>query len=73
MKSNIPREIQKSRKATARDIESRSLHWLIPFILVLAIWTAFLPTLSNDFVAWDDEETLLANPYFRGLSWSHLA
>jgi tetratricopeptide (TPR) repeat protein len=39
----------------------------------LATWATFLPTLSNDFVAWDDEETLLANPYFRGLSWSHLA
>jgi Tfp pilus assembly protein PilF len=73
MKSSILREIQKSRKDSATGIESRSVHWLIPFILVLATWAAFLPTLSNDFVVWDDEETLLANPYFRGLSWSHLS
>ncbi|HKY09980.1 MAG TPA: tetratricopeptide repeat protein [Candidatus Binatia bacterium] len=41
--------------------------------VVLATWIAFLPSLSNDFVGWDDEETLLGNPYIRAWRWSHVA
>ena len=33
---------------------------------------AFLPTLQNGFVSWDDDENLLTNPHYRGLAWTHL-
>jgi hypothetical protein len=71
MKSNSPRKIQKSSNLTARVIENFSVRRLIPFAVVLATCTVFLPSLSNDFVRWDDNETLLSNPRFRGLDWSN--
>ena len=33
---------------------------------------AFLPSLQNDFVRFDDHINLLENPAYRGLGWSHL-
>jgi len=33
---------------------------------------AFLPTLQNGFVSWDDDENLLTNAHYRGLAWTHL-
>ena len=33
---------------------------------------AFLPSLGNGFVAWDDDKNFLNNPHFRGLSPDHL-
>ena len=41
-------------------------------ILVLVVFTCFLPTLGNDFVAWDDDLNFTENPNYRGLSWSNL-
>jgi len=29
----------------------------------------FLPGLSNQFVNWDDYETLVDNPHYRGFGW----
>ena len=37
-------------------------------LIVLAIFAAFLPALSNDFVAWDDDVNFLMNPHYRGLT-----
>ena len=46
---------------------------VISSLLVLfAIVAAFSPCLTNDFVAWDDDENFLKNPYYRGLGWSQL-
>src|SRR5207249_1788455 len=33
---------------------------------------AFLPTLQNQFVNWDDDENFLDNPHYRGLGWTQL-
>src|SRR2546422_2164398 len=44
----------------------------LPGILVLVVLTCFLPTLGNDFVAWDDDLNFTENPNCRGLSWSNL-
>ncbi|TMA47342.1 MAG: tetratricopeptide repeat protein [Deltaproteobacteria bacterium] len=44
----------------------------LPGILVLVVFTCFLPTLGNDFVAWDDDLNFTENPNYRGLSWSNL-
>jgi protein O-mannosyl-transferase len=41
-------------------------------LVALASFSAFLPALSNQFVNWDDYETLLDNSRYRGLAWSHL-
>lgn len=40
--------------------------------VAIATFAVFLPALQNDFVAFDDDFTLVRNPHFRGLSPSHL-
>src|SRR5512132_3197221 len=52
----------------------RALHataWLGPAIAAVTL-LVFLPALGNDFVDWDDELNLTANPSYRGLGWAHL-
>jgi len=44
----------------------------VPLALALATFLAFLPVLSNDFVAWDDRRNLYDNPAYRGLGWPQL-
>jgi len=41
-------------------------------ILVVVIILAYIPTLSNGFVNWDDDVHLLENPFIQTLDWSHL-
>ena len=72
MKSNLARKIQKSGKPSSNETRTVPIAWLVPLSVVLATWTAFLPTLSNGFVEWDDYENLINNQNFRGLDWSHL-
>lgn len=50
----------------ARAGPSTRLPWLLGGLV--AGWTlvAFLPTIRNDFVSWDDPRMLLENPYHRG-------
>src|SRR5438477_10315859 len=48
-----------------------SSRWLF-FAVFLATIACFLPALDNDFVNWDDDLELIANPHFRGLSLAHL-
>jgi tetratricopeptide (TPR) repeat protein len=67
----------KRRQTTWADLplcesDRSAARWLVPSFIVLATCVAFLPVLSNQFVAWDDEPTLVANPYFRGLGWTQL-
>ena len=33
---------------------------------------AFVPSLQNDFVDWDDFDTLLLNPHYQGFGWRQL-
>src|SRR5947209_12376992 len=46
--------------------------WLVPALIALVTLAAFLPTLQNQFVNWDDHENFLDNPHYRGLAWTHL-
>src|SRR5712691_11745291 len=46
--------------------------WLVPVLIALVTFTAFLPTLQNEFVGWDDATNFLDNPHYRGLAWTHL-
>jgi tetratricopeptide (TPR) repeat protein len=44
----------------------------VPLGIALATALVFLPALRNDFVRWDDEANLLANPAYRGLVWPQI-
>jgi Tfp pilus assembly protein PilF len=46
--------------------------WLIPASIAVLTFAAFLPTLQNGFVNWDDGAFLLDNPHYRGLGWKQL-
>ena len=50
----------------------RWVRWLAPLLVALLTLAAFLPTLQNQFVRWDDPENFLDNPDYRGLAWSQL-
>ena len=45
---------------------------LVPVLIALVTFAAFLPTLQNQFVNWDDADNFLDNPHYRGLGWSQL-
>lgn len=45
---------------------------LVPAALFILTMIAFLPTLQNGFVGWDDEDNLVENLRYRGLGWSYL-
>ena len=64
-----------SRKSNSRKREvvpRRWLPWLVPALIALVTFAAFLPTLHNQFVNWDDHKNLLDNPHYRGFGWSQL-
>ncbi len=46
--------------------------WPLGAALVLAVGVSFAPTLTNDFVNWDDDVNLIDNTAFRGFDWSAL-
>src|SRR5215831_11824729 len=46
--------------------------WLAPAVLVLVTAVAYLPTLANGFVNFDDIENFLNNRAYRGLGWTQL-
>lgn len=43
-----------------------------PTAVALLTFVAFLPTLGNDFVSWDDDRNFLLNPNYRGLGLGQL-
>src|SRR5256712_4916466 len=45
--------------------------WLVPVLIALVTFAAFLPTLQNQFVTWDDATNFLENAHYRGLAWTH--
>ena len=47
--------------------------WLVPALIALVIFAAFLPALHNQFVNWDDDKNFLENPHYRGLGWTQLS
>src|SRR5436853_3768523 len=50
----------------------RWVRWRAPLLVALFTLAAFLPTLQNQFVSWDDDKNFLENPHYRGLGWTHL-
>jgi protein O-mannosyl-transferase len=53
-------------------LSAKRISRLVPVVIVLVVVAAFWPTLSADFVHWDDDANFLNNPHFRGLSWQNL-
>jgi len=45
---------------------------LLPALIAVVTFAAFLPTLQNGFVNWDDQSHLVENPHYRGLGWAQL-
>jgi len=43
-----------------------------PLVVALITFAAFLPSLGNGFVAWDDDKNFLNNPHYRGLGAEQL-
>ena len=60
------------REPVARALIERWHRWLVPVLIALVTFAAFLPALQNQFVSWDDPENFLDNPHYRGLAWSQL-
>src|SRR2546422_143509 len=46
--------------------------WLVPVLIAVVTFAAFLPALHNQFVNWDDDKNFLENPHYRGLGWTQL-
>src|SRR2546425_1211601 len=64
---------REGRGAVAHASAQRWVSWLVPVLIALFTFAAFLPTLHNQFVVdWDDNDTLLANFHYRGLGGSQL-
>jgi protein O-mannosyl-transferase len=59
------------RARAARPTQRRWHAWIAPGVAV-ATFVAFAPSLLNQFVDWDDFETLAANPSYRGLAVAQL-
>src|SRR5439155_2592897 len=60
------------RRDEGPESARRWVRWLPPFLVVLVTLAAFLPTLQNQFVNWDDDINFLDNFHYRGLAWTHL-
>src|SRR5213596_3257731 len=61
-----------SDRATALTSVQEWARWVAPLLVVLVTISAFLPTLQNQFVNWDDKQNFLENPHYRGLAGAHL-
>lgn len=72
MNSNNRSPTKKSRKPAAPVLKFPLADWLISLSVAFFTFTAFLPVLANEFVDWDDYESLVNNPHYRGLGWSQL-
>src|SRR5213594_2029834 len=68
----LPAGEHEPREPVAGALTQRWRHWLVPSLIALVTFAAFLPALQNQFVSWDDPENFLDNPHYRGLAWSQL-
>jgi len=60
------------REPVPSTLRPRWVHRLVPVLIALVTFAAFLPTLHNQFVDWDDQKNFIENPHYRGLGWSQL-
>src|SRR6059036_79209 len=68
-----PQMPQRQRpEPVTRALTQRWVYWLVPVLVALVTFAAFLPALQNQFVNFDDDKNFLDNPHYRGLAWTHL-
>src|SRR5213593_2742804 len=60
------------REPVTRALTQRWVYRLVPVLVALVTFAAFLPALQNQFVSFDDDKNFLDNPHYRGLAWTHL-
>src|SRR6185503_603493 len=70
MKSNNP---SRTRKSSNSGEAASGEVALVAAIIAAATFIVFIPALENDFVNWDDYETLVNNSRYRGLAWPQLS
>jgi len=46
--------------------------WAVPLLLAAVVFGCFSPSLSAEFVNWDDDANFVENPNYRGLSPANL-
>ncbi|HMH53501.1 MAG TPA: tetratricopeptide repeat protein [Candidatus Acidoferrum sp.] len=66
--ATAPRTPGSARQPADPPVE-QWVHRLMPWLIVVFTVAAFLPTLENQFVGWDDTANLVDNPHYRGLGW----
>src|SRR2546428_992711 len=64
--------LRERREPVPSALPQRRGFWLVPALIALVTFAAFLPVLQNQFVNWDDQKNFLDNPHYRGLGWAHL-
>ncbi len=64
--------LRERREQLPSALPQRCASWLVPVLIALVTFAAFLPTLQNQFVTWDDAANFLDNPHYRGLAWTHI-
>jgi protein O-mannosyl-transferase len=52
--------------------DGRSAAWALSLLVALVALVAFTPSLSGEFLNWDDGVGLVRNDSYRGLGWSHV-
>ena len=73
LKPRQPELLQRERgEPLARPLLRRWGLGLVSILIAVVTFAAFLPTLQNQFVNWDDPDNFLDNPHYRGLGWSQL-
>src|SRR6266513_252865 len=73
LKPQPPELLQRERREPlARPSPRRWGPGLVSILIAVVTFAAFLPTLQNQFVNWDDPYNFLHNPHYRGLGWSQL-
>src|SRR5713226_5150724 len=61
--------LQLDQTAEARARTAPAVYWLVPPLVVVFTFIAFLPALQNAFVDLDDSKMLIENLRYRGLGW----
>lgn len=61
-----------TRNLVGVNDSAKGVRWAVLALSVLTL-AAFIPVLENDFVGWDDDQNIVRNSSFRGLSFKHLS
>ena len=74
LKGPQTRQVRRRAARLRREIHTHAA-WVrsaAPMLVVVATFLAFLPSLSNEFVNFDDDANFLNNPHYRGLGPAQL-